>query len=126
MKIFYTSLISGIISLFPHFYRARKWFKIKFIVYFFPLIGFYFAPLYPILKSKFLANYPRKKISRMVSFIYFIHFFRRFYRFYKALLHIFFKKFSKIIYLLFSFNSLNFDSDSFFFFSIKEKCTKIK
>jgi glycosyltransferase involved in cell wall biosynthesis len=70
MKIFYTSLISGIILISSAFFIGQESdLKIKILMFIFPLIGFFIAPLYPMLNSKFLGNYPEKKISRMVSFI---------------------------------------------------------
>jgi fucose permease len=70
MKIFYTSLISGIILIISAYFLGQEnGLGVKILLFIFPLIGFFIAPLYPMLNSKFLANYPERKISRMVSFI---------------------------------------------------------
>lgn len=70
MKIFYVSLISGIILISAAFFLGQETnTEIKILMFIFPIIGFFIAPLYPMLNSKFLANYPKEKISKMVSFI---------------------------------------------------------
>ena len=70
MRILYACLISGIILISSAFFIGQESdLKIKILMFIFPLIGFFIASLYPILNSKFLGNYPEKKISRMVSFI---------------------------------------------------------
>lgn len=70
MKIFFASLVSGIILIISaYFISQENDIGAKILMFIFPLIGFFMAPLYPMLNSKFLAKYPEKKISRMVSFI---------------------------------------------------------
>ncbi|WDT69176.1 MFS transporter [Cloacibacterium sp. TD35] len=70
MKIFFASLVSGIILIISaYFISQENDIGAKILMFIFPFIGFFMAPLYPMLNSKFLAKYPEKKISRMVSFI---------------------------------------------------------
>lgn len=70
MKIFFVCLISGIILISSaHFLGKDTAFKVNVLMFIFPLVGIFIAPLYPMLNSKFLSGYPEKKVGKMVSFI---------------------------------------------------------
>lgn len=70
MKIFFISLISGIILISSaHFLGKDTPLKVTILMFIFPLVGIFIAPLYPMLNSKFLSGYPEKKVGKLVSFI---------------------------------------------------------
>ena len=70
LRYFYFCLFISIILLFiSHFlgYNSRD--NVTILVFLFPLVGIFLAPLYPLLNSKFLSHYSEKVVGKIVSVI---------------------------------------------------------
>ena len=70
LRYFYFCLSMSIVLLFiSHFlgYNSRD--NVTILVFLFPLVGIFLAPLYPLLNSKFLSHYSEKVVGKIVSVI---------------------------------------------------------
>lgn len=70
MKIFFFCLITAIVLTSTAFLIGQdSEIKIKILMFVFPLVGIFTAPLYPMLNSKFLSKFSERRVGKMVSFI---------------------------------------------------------
>ena len=70
LKIFFFCLITGILLTFSAYVIGQDTdIKIKILMFLFPLVGIFIAPLYPMLNSKFLSKFSEKKVGKIVSII---------------------------------------------------------
>ena len=70
MKIFFVCLISAIVLISSAFLIGQDSdVKVKILMFVFPLVGIFTAPLYPMLNSKFLSKFSERRVGKIVSFI---------------------------------------------------------
>lgn len=70
MKIFFVCTVLGVFLISSaHFLGQDTELKINILMFLFPLVGIFIAPLYPMLNSKFLSSHSEIKVSKIVSFI---------------------------------------------------------
>ena len=70
MKIFFFCLISGIILTSSAYIIGQDTdVKVKILMFLFPMVGIFTAPLYPMLNSKYLSKFSERRVGKIVSII---------------------------------------------------------